>query len=391
MSSGLSSAYVVAARRSALGRIGGLHRSRRIEELSAPVVIAALEDCGLSPRRVDELIIGNVTAGGNPARLIALAAGLPETVAASTIDRQCGSGLDAILNAVRLINLGEANVIVAGGAESLSTAPWRIAKPRSLYQLPHFIAVDPAAASDTAQEPQQFEAAEELARAQKITRQQQDAYALRSFVKAAAAREARRFVGEIVPLKANADEARDQSSVDPDPEDLEGWAPYMQPGGTVTPGNTSSLHDGAAITVVVSQSVWEELGRPPALKLIASAAQGVPFDKEARAPIAAVEKLYGRLNGHAPKEIGLFEVGETSAAQAIALSDALGLDERHVNPDGGAIARGHPLGAASAVLVVRLFTRMVRGKPDDGPRFGVAVQGALGGMGLAAMFEAVRG
>src|SRR5262249_27937056 len=123
-------AYVVAARRSALGRVGGLHKGRRIEELSAPVLAAALRDSGLKPQRVDEVIVGNASEGGNPARLIALAAGLSDDVPAVTIDRQCGSGLDAILGAIRAIAAGDAEVIVAGGAEALSTAPWRIAKPR---------------------------------------------------------------------------------------------------------------------------------------------------------------------------------------------------------------------------------------------------------------------
>ncbi len=389
MSSGsVSPAYIVAARRSALGRIGGLHRNRRIEDLAAPVVGAALEDCGIAPGRVDEVIIGNASAGGNPARLIALTAGLPEAAAASTIDRQCASGLDAILNAARLINLGEASVIVAGGAESLSTAPWRIAKPKSIYQTPHFIGLEPVN-SEASEVLPQLEAAEDMARALKIGRSQQDAYAIKSFLKAEQARDARRFVGEIVPLKANADEARDQSAVDPDPDEMQQMLPFNQPDGTLTAGNTSALHDGAAIVVMVSEAVWIELGKPAALKLVAGATQGVSHDREGWAPIAAVTKLYGRLNGHKPQDIGVFEVAETSAAQAIAIGDALGLDDSRLNPDGGAIVRGHPLGASGAVLVVRLFTRMVRSKAADKPRYGVAAQGAVGGMGLAALFEGV--
>jgi acetyl-CoA C-acetyltransferase len=384
----VSTAYIVAARRSALGRIGGLHRNRRIEDLAAPVVRAALDDCSVSPDRVDEVIIGNASAGGNPARLIALAAGLPEAAAASTVDRQCASGLDAILSAARLISLGEADVIIAGGAESLSTAPWRIAKPKSLYQIPHFIGIEPFASEKTPEMPH-FEAAEDLARSLSITRQQQDAYAIKSYLKAQSAREGRRFVGEIVPFKANVEEARDQSAVDPDPADFEQLPPFQQPGGTLTSGNTSALHDGAAIVVMVSEAVWQELGRPHALRLVGGAAQGVPHDEEARAPIVAVQKLYGRLNGQKPQDIGAFEVSETSAAQAIALSTALGIDEARLNPDGGAIARGHPLGASGAVLVVRLFTRMVRNQDAGAPRYGVAAQGAIGGMGIAALFEAV--
>jgi acetyl-CoA C-acetyltransferase len=377
-----TSAYIVAARRTALGRIGGLHRNRRIAELAAPVVRAALEDCGLAGERVDELIAGNATEGGNPARLIALAAGLSDTATAATIDRQCASGLDAILAAIRVIGAGEADVIVAGGCEAISTAPWRIAKPKSLYQLPHFMALEPAP-MESPEEFLPFEASEEYTRKLGISRARQDAYALHSHLRAEAARSARRFVGEIVPLRANADEARDQSAVEPALEDLERLPPYVPPDGTLTPGNTSALHDGAAFAVVVSEKVWKALGKPGALKLVASAAQGVAPENESGAPIEVMKKLLARMNGVKRDEI-------SSAAQAIALSESLEFDLDRINPDGGALVRGHPLGASGAVLVVRLFTGMVRGKKGAAsPRYGVATLGALGGMGLAALFEAV--
>jgi acetyl-CoA C-acetyltransferase len=141
-------AYIIAGRRSAIGRIGGLHKNRRIEDLCAPVVAAALQDSGVKPQEIEELIVGNATQGGNPARLIALAAGLPETVSATTIDRQCGSGLDAVLSAIRRVAAGDAEAIIAGGAETISTAPWRISKPKSLYQLPHFMSFEPGAAEE---------------------------------------------------------------------------------------------------------------------------------------------------------------------------------------------------------------------------------------------------
>lgn len=385
----LGPAYIVAARRTALGRVGGLHRTRRLEDLTSPVVRAVLEDCGLSPARVDEIVLGNSTQGGNPARLVALAAGLPETVSAMTIDRQCGSGLDAILAAVRAIEGGEADVIVAGGAESISTAPWRIAKPKSLYQTPHFLPLEPGAEPEGAEEPVLFESAEALSRKLGIGRAQQDAWALRSHVKAEAAREARRFVGEIVALRANAEEMRDQTGGEPTPQELERLSPFLPPHGTLTPGNTSTVHDGAAMVVVVSQAVWEELGKPRALRLVASAAQGVGPGKEACAPIEAVRKLYGRLTGFNPKDIGTVELSESSAAQAIAFTAQLGLEDDVLNQAGGAVVRGHPFGAAGAVLVVRLFSSMVRSEEGARTHYGVATLGTLGGMGVAALFEAV--
>jgi acetyl-CoA C-acetyltransferase len=381
-------AYIIAARRTALGRIGGLHRNRRIAELAAPVVAAALEDCGLKPEQVDELIVGNATEGGNPARLIALASGLSETASAATIDRQCGSGLDAILSAARSVALGESEIAVAGGAESLSTAPWRIAKPKSLYHLPHFVGVEPVAA-EASDEVHPFEASEDLPRRLGISRARQDAYALHSHLKAEAARSARRFIGEIVPLRANAEEARDQSAVEPALEELGRLTPFLPPDGTLTPGNTSALHDGAAFVVVVSERTWMQLGKPSALRLLASAAQGVSPANEADAPVAAVKKLYGRLNGVAPEAIKLIEMSESSAAQAIALAEMLDIDESLINPDGGAVVRGHPLAAAGAVVVVRLFSGMVRAKNGSSPRYGMATLGTIGGMGLAALFEVV--
>jgi acetyl-CoA C-acetyltransferase len=382
-----SSAYIVAARRSALGRIGGLHKGRRIEELCAPVVAAVLRDSGVKADRVDEVIVGNATQGGNPARLIALAAGLSDSVPAVTIDRQCGSGLDAILSAIRAITAGDAEVMVAGGAEAISTAPWRIAKPRTLYQLPRFTSFEPGPAEDGGVPPL-VEATEAMASRLGISRAQQDAYALRTHLKAEAARTSKRFTAEIVPIRANPEEARDQSAVEPDFKDLAQLAPYQQPDGTLTPGNTSAMHDGAAMTVVVSAKVWAALGKPRALRLVAQAIRGVSPDEEAFAPIEAVKTLNERMNGFKRSDIGIVEISESSAAQAIALAQSLELDEDLLNPDGGAVARGHPLGAAGAVLIARLFARMARAE-EKRPKLGLAALGAQGGMGLAAMFEAV--
>ncbi len=397
-------AYIVSARRSALGRVGGLHHRRRLEELSSAVIAAALQDARLEPDQVDELIVGNASQGGNPARLIAFAAGLPETTSALTIDRQCASGLDAILSAARSIAAGDAKVIIAGGAESLSTAPWRIARPRRLHQTPHFIGVD--SEENPAETATSFEAAEALSRRLGITRAQQDAWAFETHKCAQAATDARRFVGEIVPMRSNAEEVRDEVSFELDDlDDLTDLAPYLDPDGTLTPGNTSALHDGAAFVVLVDRQTWEALGQPPALTILASAASGVSPGDEAAAPIEAMRKLYGRLEDVNPKDIGCVEISETSAAQAIAFQTVVGIEAGKINVAGGALVRGHPFGAAGAVLVVRLFTTMARsaaaqaGRNGDGgatgddgaprPRYGIAVLGARGGLGRAALFEAV--
>jgi acetyl-CoA C-acetyltransferase len=385
---GLAPAYIIAARRTALGRIGGLHRSRRLEDLAAPVIRACLEDAKVPAAVVEEFILGNATAGGNPARIISLASGLPETATASTIDRQCASGLEAILAGARLVAGGDARVVVAGGAESLSTAPWRIAKPRSLYQLPQFIGLEAGLAS-AGDDPERFGADEALARRLGISRRRQDEYALESRRKALRAREERRFVGEIVLLRSNADEARDESVMETDLDELAQEVPYLTDSATITPGNTSAFHDGAAFAVVVAEPVWRELGKPAGLRLVAAASQGVSPDDAAAAPIAAMEKLYSKLNGFNRSELKVIETSESSAAQALALIGQLRLDPDQVNPDGGALARGHPFGASGAVIVVRLFTRLARQSEARGRAYGAAVQGAAGGLGVAALFEAV--
>jgi len=384
-----SNAYIVAARRSALGRVGGLHRTRRIDALVAPVIEAVLADAKLPAAEVEEIVLGNATEGGNPARLVALAAGLAETVSATTIDRQCGSGLEAIIAAHRVIGAGEAQIVIAGGGESLSTAPWRIMRPRSLYQTPHFMRYEPAM-TDFPDEQQPFEASETLARTYGITRAEQDEWALQAHDKAARAREERCFVGEIVPLRANAEEARDESFGRPDLDDLADAVPFLPDGGTLTPANTSSMHDGSACVVVVSEDVWCRLGRPPALKLRATASLGAKPAEEAAAPISATRKLLSRVNGALdPHDIGLVELSESSAAQAIAFARSLDIDPDKINLDGGAIARGHPFGASGAVLVARLYTNLVRRPKGDPPRYGLVSQGAIGGMGVAALFERV--
>ncbi len=383
-------AYVIAARRSALGRVGGLHKSRRVEELAAPVIAAALADAGIKPREVEEVIVGNASEGGNPARLIALAAGLAETCAASTVDRQCGSGLEAILSAIRVVQCGDAEIVVAGGAESISNAPWRIAKPKSLHQIPRFLGLEPGSQPDEDEPPQELEAAEAMSQALGLSRGEQDAWALKSHLRAAAAREARRFVGEIVPLRGNAEEARDQSAVEPDLEDLEKLPPVLSPEGSLTAGNTSTLHDGSGFAVIVSERQWQRLGQPPALRLLASATQGVGPDRDPLAPVEAARKLMTRLPDLDIASIGVVELSESSAAQAIAVGRELGIDADRINPDGGAVVRGHPHGAAGAILVVRLYTHLVRAGGAGRPQRGLALVGTRGGMGLAALFEATR-
>lgn len=382
----MRSAFIVAARRTAIGRIGGIHRQRRVEDLAAPLIGEVLKDAGMSPAQVDQLMLGSASGDANPARLVALAAGLPESTPAFTIDQQCASGLEAILTGVRTVVAGDADAVIAGGAEALSMAPWRIAKPRNVHQTPRFI--DPLASESAHDETGAIEIGDTLARTLKISRQQQDDYALRTHMRAGLAREAKRFLKEIVPLRAVAEENRDQSAVEPELQDLQ-EAPTLATKGTLTAVNTSALHDGAAMVAIVSEPVWEKLGKPPGLKLVASAAVGVAPAEAGSAAIVAMQRLAPKVKGLSTGSLNLVELSETSAIEAIAFRNALGLTDEALNPDGGAIARGHPLGAASAVLVVRLFTRMVRSRDVDRPKLGACATSARGGLGIAALFEAV--
>lgn len=386
------SAYIIAARRTVIGRIGGLHARRRIEDLTAPVVTSVLGDCRINPSIVDGLILGNGTEPSNPARLVALAAGLPGATDAMTIDRQCAAGLDAIILACRAIEAGDAQVLVAGGAEALSTAPWRISRPKHLHQLPHFIGYEPVT-SDVDDEPQYFAASERLAREYQLSRDVLDAAAIASHRAAYSAREQRRFVGEVVPLKHTPEEMRDELVRDVEPDDITSMIAYAGDG-PLTPGNTSPHADGAALVVVVCPSIWKELGQPRALRYVRGASLGVSAQKEAAAAIRATERLIEIEPTLDVSRLAQIETSETSSAQVLAFERRFGVSAGIVNPAGGAVARGHPLAASGAVLAVRLYSDLVRRNTDtgsitsNGSRQGLATLSAIGGLGSAALFEA---
>ncbi len=384
---GHRTAYIIAARRTALGRVGGLHGRRRIEDLTAPVIVTALADCRINPAIVDGLILGNATEPSNPARLIGLAAGLPDTTDAITISRQCASGLDAIIMACRTIEVGDAEVVVAGGAEALSTAPWRIARPKHPHQMPHFIGTQPTTL-DAAEEPQYFEASERLAREYQLTRDCLDQAALASHHAAIKARENRRFIGEIVPLKQSSEEARDELVRDLELDDLAALSPFSGDG-PLTSGNTSPHADGAAIVIVVCERIWSDLGEPKALRYVRGASLGVTAQKEASAAIIATERLIELTPEFEPSKLSSIETSETSSAQVLAFARRFGVNADAINRAGGAVARGHPLAASGAILAVRLFSDLVRqpGDTKTGDR-GLATLSAIGGLGSAALFEA---
>lgn len=385
-----SDAYIVGARRTALGRVGGLHGRRRLEELAAPLIRSVLGDTKINPALVDGLILGNTTEAANPARLVSLASGLPETAAATTVDLQCASGLDAIVQACRMVSDGEADVVLAGGAEALSTAPWRVARPRQPHQTPRFIGLDlhSGDGGGSASGLEAAEASEDLIRKADITRAELDEVALRSHLAALAARDAKSFVGEIVPLKTSTEEARDEMVRDLSPDDLTRQMPLTGAGGLLTAANMSAPADGAAVVAVVSKRIWQEIGAPMALRLVRAVTVGVAPDRAAIGAISATKKLAGLYNDLDLRTIAAIETSETSAGQQIAFARQFGIEPGAINRAGGAVARGHPAGAAGAVLVVRLFSALVRSGGGKSGGMGLATLSAVGGLGSSAVFQA---
>lgn len=385
------SAYIIASRRTALGKVGGLHARRRVEELAAPVVAAALKDAHVDPGMIEEMLLGNTAAGDNVGRLVALAAGLPETAPAITLDRGASSGLDAILDAARLVASGDRDIVVAGGAESYSTAPWRIVKPRTVHQLPRFLPLPETAGEGGCEDshPPALDGAETVAEELQLSRATLDGFALRSRIRAYLAQEAKRFLGEIVPMKVSVEEARDQSlDGDITLEDLAELPALRESGGRLTSASVSRPHDGAAFSVVVSEGAWASLGKPPALRIVAGRACGVSAAREPLGAYEASRQLLARLNGSRPKVLTAVEASETTAAEPLALRDGLGIEDDALNPDGGSLGLGSPGAASGAVLVARLFSRLVRSRRSDTPSHGLAVHGARGGLAVAMLVEA---
>ncbi|MCK2219417.1 acetyl-CoA C-acyltransferase [Actinomadura sp. ATCC 31491] len=376
---------VVAARRTPIGTAGHAFKDLAVDGLAAPVLAAVARD--LAAQGVagppDDVVLGNCMGpGGNVARVAALAAGFGHGVPGLTVDRQCGSGLAAILVAAQAVRAGEAGLVLAGGAESASTAPLRTRRGAS----------EPYARAPFAPggypDPDMGPAAEALAAARGITRERQDAYAARSHAAALAARERGVFGGEIVPVGGRHDDQR--------PRPLRAATLARLPaafaaGGTVTAGNSSPVSDGAAAVAVVPERLRAGL---PGLRLVSGAVVGCDPALPGWGPVPAVRRVLARAGADLGR-VAAVEVVEAFAAQVLAVTDALGLDPLgadagRVCPDGGALALGHPWGATGAVVVTRLFTRLVRGGAPAGT-LGLAAAAVGGGLGVAALFEVVRG
>jgi acetyl-CoA C-acetyltransferase len=365
---------VVAARRTAVTSVGRGFADVGVDELAAPVLRAAQRDVGPRAPTVDDVVLGNCTGpGGDVARIAALRAGLGVDVPGVTVDRQCGSGLEAIRFAAALVAAGDARLVLAGGAESASTSP----RPERARFAP-----EPYA------DPDMGPAAEALAARMGVSRERQDAYAARSHRLALQARERGAYEPELVPVGSVVEDDRPRANLTE--ERLAGFRPAFGRRGTVTAGNSCGINDGAAAVVVISERVRSML-RIPGLALTGSAVAGVDPALPGLGPVPAVAEALHRA-GRFMGEVGQLEITEAFAAQVLACTDAWGLDPMdesattRVCPDGGAIALGHPWGASGALLVVRLFASMVR---SAGPSVGLTTCAVGGGQGVAMVWERV--
>jgi acetyl-CoA C-acetyltransferase len=355
--------WIIAARRTAVAPSGGAFRRLLPHDLAAQVIRACLADAGLDPQDVDEVILANALgAGGNPARLAALAAGLPERVAGLSIDRQCAGGLDAILLARALVDSGAARIVVAGGAESYSRRPLRLATdpeggPPVAYDRPPFT---PFATRD----PEMHEAAADLANALGYSRASLDAWAVQSHAKALAAQGA--LAAEIVALAGLSQDAFTRRLTPA----LAARAPALT--GPITAANAAVAADAAAFVVVSATPIG-----PRPLKILGGATLGAAPDQPGTAPLRAMAEVL-RATGTAATDLAMAEVMEAYAVQVMACVAGAGLDPGIVNPQGGALARGHPIGASGAILAVRLFHGLAQGR-------GMAAIAAAGGIGTALL------
>ncbi|WP_174188327.1 thiolase family protein [Nocardia barduliensis] len=368
---------LVAPRRTPIGNAGhGLAEVTTVD-LAAPVlraVLASVRGAGIDAE-VDDVVLGNCLGpGGDPARVAALRAGLGVRVPGVTVDRQCGSGLDAVMQAALRVRGGADELILAGGVESASTAPWRFWPPAGDAEPVRYTRAPFAPPGFP--DPDMGVAADDLARARGISRERQDAYAARSHALAAAAD----FAAEIVPIGDVRRDERIRAGMTV--ARLARLRPSFGAEGTATAGNSCGISDGAAVMAVTTESVAAGL---PALRVLGCAVAGSDPALPGLGPVPAIRKVLRR-TGFGVADLGVIEITEAFASVVLAVADELGLDESKICPQGGAIAMGHPWGASGAILLVRLASRMLR---PDGPALGLAACAIGGGQGIAVLVERV--
>jgi len=401
----LRDAWIIDAVRTPIGRYGGALATVRPDDLAALVLKAVIDRTGLDPAAVEDVILGCANQAGednrNVARMALLLAGYPVEVAGLTVNRLCGSGMQAINSAAHAIAVGDGDVFVAGGVESMSRAPYVMLKPETALERGTHELVDSTLGWRfvnprlDARYPviSLGETAECVADDWSISRERQDAFALASQKRAAAAIAAGRFDGQLVPVtipQRMGDPlvvARDEHPrADTTAEALARLRPAFREGGSVTAGNASGINDGAAALLVADATRAGDLGLRPMARIIATAVAGVDPRVMGIGPVPAVRKVLARA-GLAVADLDLVELNEAFASQSVACIDELGLDPARVNVNGGAIALGHPLGASGARLVTMLVHELVR----TGGRYGLAAMCIGVGQGIATVVERIDG
>lgn len=372
-------AVIVSAARTPIARFQGDFKSMSVTELGAVAIRAAVERAGISPAIVDEVVMGIVLqagAGAAPARQAARAAGVPDEVGALTINKMCGSGLKAVMLAAQAVRLGDAEVVVAGGMENMTRAPYLLLDGRDGYRLGHGEIKDSLVHDGLWDPYNQFlmgMTAELVAERYEVSREEQDAFAAGSHAKAVAAASTGLFEAEITPVtvpQRHADplvlEADSGPRQDATVENLGGLKPVFKPdGGSVTAGNSSSLNDGAAAVVVMSDARARELGCRVLARIRGYATGGTAPEWVMMAPVDAVRKLNAKLDA-STGDYELIELNEAFAAQAVAVTRECGFDPSNVNVHGGAVALGHPVGASGARILTTLLYAMERRDAHSG-------------------------
>ena len=400
----LREAWIVEAVRTPVGRYGGALAGVRPDDLAATVLEAVVARSGIDPAIIDDVILGCANQAGednrNIARMALLIAGLPVEVAGQTVNRLCGSGLQAVASAAQAIAVGDADVVIAGGVESMSRAPLVTLKPESGYERGTRELVDTTIGWRfvnpvlDAKYPtiSLGETAERVAAQWSVSREEQDAFALESQRRAAAAASSGVHAEEIVPVKIpqrKGDAISVEKDEHPRPEtnaaSLAKLRPAFIEGGSVTAGNASGINDGAAALLVMESGRARALGLKPLARVVATSVAGVDPSVMGIGPIPAIRKLLER-TGLSAKEIDRVELNEAFASQAVACIRELGLNPATTNIHGGAIALGHPLGASGARMLVTLTRELTR----SGSRFGIASMCVGVGQGIAMLVERVE-
>ena len=395
----MQEALILDAVRTPMGRYRGSLSGVRPDDLAAHVVSAAVQRNRIDPERITDVYLGAANQAGEDnrdvARMAVLLAGLPVSVPGATVNRLCASGLEAINMAGRAVKLGEGDLYLAGGVESMSRAPWVVPKPetalprgaQTMYDTTlGWRMVNPRMAELYSTE-SMGETGENVAERYGVSREDQDAFALRSHQRAVAAAEEGRFAEEIVPVELNGDGAfeRDEGPrPDTSLEKLAKLKPSFKEGGTVTAGNSSTLNDGAACLVIGSERGAEQLGAEPLARIVAFGVAGVDPAVMGMGPAEAIPRALAAADLDLD-DVDLIEINEAFASQVLACARQLGIDEERLNVNGGAIALGHPLGCSGA----RLMTTLVREMQRRGSRYGVASLCIGVGQGLATVVEAV--